>query len=157
MACRRLGASHSLTHICVTCPSWVKPRHQTPYATASCEARKTPPDFSMMTSSNGNIFRVTVHLCGEFTGPRWIPRTKASDAEIPRTKASDAELWFFFDQRSNKRLSKQWWDWWFETPSSPLWPHSVTVMSYFCLLFDGWVSALYVIFVIFLFIIRSRP
>ena len=31
----------------------------------------------MMTSSNGNIFRVTGHLCGEFTGPRWIPRTMA--------------------------------------------------------------------------------
>ena len=27
-------------------------------------------------------FRVTGHLCGEFTGPRWIPRTKASDAEL---------------------------------------------------------------------------
>ena len=39
------------------------------------------PGHHMMTSSNGNIFRVTVHLCGEFTGPRWIPRTKASDAE----------------------------------------------------------------------------
>ena len=25
----------------------------------------------MMTSSNGNTFRVTGHLCGEFTGPRW--------------------------------------------------------------------------------------
>ena len=37
---------------------------------------------SMMTSSNGNIFRVTGHLCGEFTGPRWIPHTKASDAEL---------------------------------------------------------------------------
>ena len=37
---------------------------------------------SMMTSSNGNIFRVTGHLCGEFTGHRWIPRTKASDAEL---------------------------------------------------------------------------
>ena len=36
----------------------------------------------MMTSSNGNIFRVTGHLCGEFTGLRWIPRTKASDAEL---------------------------------------------------------------------------
>ena len=34
----------------------------------------------MMTLSNGNIFRITGHLCGEFTGPRWIPRTKASDA-----------------------------------------------------------------------------
>ena len=38
--------------------------------------------YFMMTSSNGNIFRVTGHLCGEFTGPRWIPRTKASDAEL---------------------------------------------------------------------------
>ena len=37
---------------------------------------------TMMTSSNGNIFRVTGHLCGEFTGPRWIPRTKASDPEV---------------------------------------------------------------------------
>ena len=36
----------------------------------------------MMTSSNGNIFRVTDPLCGEFTGHRWIPRTKASDAEL---------------------------------------------------------------------------
>ena len=36
----------------------------------------------MMTSSNGNIFCVTGHLCGEFTGPRWIPHTKTSDAEL---------------------------------------------------------------------------
>ena len=36
----------------------------------------------MMTSSNENIFRVTGHLCGEFSGPRWILRIKASDAEL---------------------------------------------------------------------------
>ena len=35
-----------------------------------------------MMSSNGNIFRVTDHLCGEFTGRRWIPRTKASDGSF---------------------------------------------------------------------------
>ena len=29
-----------------------------------------------------NIFRITVPLCGEFTGHRWIPRTKAIDAEL---------------------------------------------------------------------------
>ena len=34
----------------------------------------------MKTLPNGNIFRVTGHLCGEFTDHRWIPRTKASDA-----------------------------------------------------------------------------
>ena len=37
---------------------------------------------SMMTSSNGNIFRVTAPLCEEITGHRWIPLTKASDAEL---------------------------------------------------------------------------
>ena len=31
---------------------------------------------------NGNIFCVTGLLCGEFTGDRWITRTKASDAEL---------------------------------------------------------------------------
>ena len=38
--------------------------------------------YFMMTSWNGNIFGVTDHLCGEFTGHRWIPRTKASDWEL---------------------------------------------------------------------------
>ena len=41
----------------------------------------TLPSF-MMTSPNGNIFRVTGPLCGKFTGHRWIPLTKASDAEV---------------------------------------------------------------------------
>ena len=39
-----------------------------------------------MTSWNGNMFRVTGPLSGEFTGHWWIPLTKASDAE----------LWSFF-------------------------------------------------------------
>ena len=36
----------------------------------------------MITSSNGNIFRVTGHLCREFPGHRWIPRKKASGVEL---------------------------------------------------------------------------
>ena len=36
----------------------------------------------MMTSSNGNFFRVTGSLSGKFTGHRWIPITKANDAEL---------------------------------------------------------------------------
>ena len=36
----------------------------------------------MVTSSNGNIFRVAGLLCGEFTSHRLIPHTKASDAEL---------------------------------------------------------------------------
>ena len=35
------------------------------------------------------------------------------------TRSFDA----FFDMRLNKRLSKQSWGWWCETPSCPLWRH----------------------------------
>ena len=37
----------------------------------------------------------------------------------PVTQSFDA----FFDLRPNKQLSKQWWSWWFETPSWSLWRH----------------------------------
>ena len=67
----------------------------------------------MMTSSNGNIFRVTGHLYGEFTGHWWIP------ARRPVTRSFDV----FFDLHLNKRLGKQWWGWWFDTPSCSLWGH----------------------------------
>ena len=36
----------------------------------------------MMTSSNWSIFSVTGLLWGEYTGHRWIPLTKAIDAEL---------------------------------------------------------------------------
>ena len=65
----------------------------------------------MMTSSNGNIFRVAGPLCGEFTGHRWIPHTRTSDADFD----------VFFDLRLNQQLSKQWRHQWFETPSHSLW------------------------------------
>ena len=77
----------------------------------------------MMTSSNGYIFRVTGHLCGELIGHRWIPHTKASVTK----------LWFSFDLRLNKRLSKQSRYWWFERPSLSLWRHfNVTLRGEFC-------------------------
>ena len=63
--------------------------------------------YFMMTSSNGDIFRVTGHLCGNSTVPAEFP------AQRPVTRSFDA----FFDLRLNKRLSEQWWGWWFETSS----------------------------------------
>ena len=45
----------------------------------------------MMTSSNGNIFRVTGPLCGEFTGPGEFP------AQRPVTRSFDV----YFDLRPN--------------------------------------------------------
>ena len=35
-----------------------------------------------MTSSNGNIFRVSGHLCGEFTGPAQKPVTGSFDVSL---------------------------------------------------------------------------
>ena len=66
----------------------------------------------MMTSSNGNIFRVTGLLCGEFT-------TGEFPSQMPVTRSFDV----FFDLRLNKWLSKQSWGWWFETPLRWLWRH----------------------------------
>ena len=45
-------------------------------------AARDPVTVFMMTSSNGYIVRVTGPLYGEFIGHRWIPHTKASDAEL---------------------------------------------------------------------------
>ena len=64
-----------------------------------------------MTSSNGNIFRVTGLLCGEFTGP----------GEFPTQRPVTRSFGVFFDLPLNKRLSKQPWGWWFETPSWSSW------------------------------------
>ena len=125
--------------------------------TIFADVRFSAANLRMMTSSNGNIFRVTGPLCGEFTGPGefptqrpvtrsfdvslicvwingWVNNREAGDLRryrghydrsrwIPHTKASDAELWCFFDLRLNKRLSKQPWGWWFETLSWSLWRH----------------------------------
>ena len=62
---------------------------------------------AMMTSSNGNIFRVTGPLCREFTGQRPVTQS----------------VGVFFDLLLNKQLIKQSWGWWFETASRPLWRH----------------------------------
>ena len=65
----------------------------------------------MKTSWNGNIFRVTGPLCGEFTSPGEFPTQR------PVTRSFDV----FFDLRLNKRWSIQPWAWWFETPSRSSW------------------------------------
>ena len=47
------------------------------------------------------------------------PVTNKFPALWPVTRSFDV----FFDRGLNKRLSKQPWGWWFETPSCPLWRH----------------------------------
>ena len=43
--------------------------------------------------------------------------------EFPAQKPVTWSFDVFFDLRLNKRLSKQSWGWWFETPSRSLWRH----------------------------------
>ena len=68
----------------------------------------------MMTSSNGNIFRVTGLLAGNSPVPGEFP------AQRPVMRSFDV----FFDLHLNKLLSKQSWGWWFEMLPCPLWRHS---------------------------------
>ena len=67
-------------------PSGMRHRMYVPqsnlHITWSFSSNFSPKHFIMMTSSNGNIFRLTGPLCGQFNGHRWIPLTKASDAEL---------------------------------------------------------------------------
>ena len=76
----------------------------------------------MMTSSNGltwwryqmETFSALLAICaGKYPVPGELL------AQRPATRSFDV----FFDLRLNKRLSKQWWGWWFETISRPLWRH----------------------------------
>ena len=68
--------------------------------------------YIMMTSSNGNIFRVTGPLWGESTGHRWIPLTKASDAE----------LWYFLWSAPEQRVEQT-----IETPG--IWDAIAPIMT----------------------------
>ena len=67
----------------------------------------------MMTTSNGNIFRVTGPCAGN------SPFSCEFPAQKPVTRSFDV----FFDLRLIKRLSKHLPGWWFEMLSRPLWRH----------------------------------
>ena len=47
------------------------------------------------------------------------PVTGEFPAQRPVTRSFD----IFLDLRLNKRMNKQWWGWWFEAQSCPLWRH----------------------------------
>ena len=98
---------------------------------------------NVMTSSNGNIFRVTGHLCGEFTGHRWIPPTKASDADIWCFSVICGWINGWVQNRESGRKCQDYvyikWEYWstmwFEMPSRQLWRHcnEHTILLYFVL------------------------
>ena len=51
--------------------------------------------------------------------------------EFPAQRPMTRSFAVFFDLRLNKRLSKQWCGWWFETPSRLLWRHCNVMSAYF--------------------------
>ena len=70
-----------------------------------------------MTSSNGNMFRVTGFCEGN------SPVTAGNSPVTGEFPSYRQWRDVFFDLRLNKRLSKQSRRWWFETPSRSLWRH----------------------------------
>ena len=58
-------------------------------------------------------FSALLALCGIYRSP----------VNSPHKGQWRGALIFFFDLRLNKRLSKQSWGWWFETPPCSLWRH----------------------------------
>ena len=64
----------------------------------------------------------------------YLPVTGEFPAQRPVMRSFDV----FFDRRLNKRLSKQWWGWWFETPSYPLWRHGSVYKSYYIYYDKNW-------------------
>ena len=65
-----------------------------------------------MTASNGNIFRVTGLLCGEFTGHRWIPLTKASVAELWSRLGNSVTGFMISDESGNRFFPTAVTDYW---------------------------------------------
>ena len=84
----------------------------------------------MMTSSNGNIFRVTGLLCGKLIG------------EFPAQRPVTWSFDVFFDLGLHQQLSIQWRGRWFETPWHSLWRHCNVI--YVCWCSDTlWPQAMY--------------
>ena len=54
----------------------------------------------------------------------FVRRIHTVTGEFPTQRPVTRSFDVFFDLRLSKRLGKQWWGWWFETPSRPSWRHS---------------------------------
>ena len=99
----------TLLYLQLLCSQWQKiPIQWNRWVAPSSDDHRSP----MMTSSNGNIFRATCILWGEFTGHRLILLAKSHDAELWRF------LWSAPEQAVEQSRRR-----WSETPSRSLWRH----------------------------------
>ena len=79
----------------------------------------------MMTSSNGNIFRVTGHLCGEFTGDRWNYIREWDDIY----KAFAQYIYSIYKTRAELYMPKNW-----DPQNEPAKSDCVITFSFFVLI-----------------------
>ena len=56
--------------------------------------------------------------------------------EFPTQRPMTRNFDVYFDLRPNKRLSKQSWGWWFETPLRPFWRHRNVILVKESAVFD---------------------
>ena len=65
--------------------------------------------------------------------------------EFPSQRPVTWSFAVFFDLRLNKRLSKQWWGWWFETSSRSVWRHRnvYRCVAYITVAFHGYLILLW--------------
>ena len=75
------------------------------------------------------------HLPRYWPFVRGIHRSTVT-GEFPAQMPAMRSFEVFFDLRLNKRLSKQWRDWLFETQSRPLWRHCIDPTSTMCNLLE---------------------
>ena len=82
------------------------------------------------------IFRTVIYIQREILKPWWRHQMETfsvslalcagsspASGKFPSQRPVTGSFDVFFDLRLNKRLNKQWWGWWFDTPSRPIWRH----------------------------------
>ena len=100
---------------------------------------RSPPSWCMLILSAwidiiGNIYMVPNYIFMISVGIWWRHQMETFSAllaicagnspvpgEFPTQRPVTQSFDVYFDLRPNKRLSKQLWGWWFETPSCSLW------------------------------------
>ena len=75
-----------------------------------------------------DVRRFTQTRVPQHNGKTWW-RHQMVTGEFPAQRPVTRSFDVFSDLRLNKRLSKQWCGWWFETPSRPLWRHCNEIIS----------------------------
>ena len=94
-----LYRSASCTHVLIYARQWITPRILIQYV----------PSIMAWWRHQMETFSALLAICAGNSPVTQRPVTRSFDV--------------FFDLYLNTLLSKQWWGWWFETPSRPLWRH----------------------------------